>query len=683
MSPGDSTLPPPLQRLQAAWRALPAKLRSAVSDGLLPLVVMVLGTLWISGPVATSPHLVASRKLFSLQPIDYGATVWFYDWVAQALTSDATILEPSGVCHPTGTTLGTNFPNWLDAILAAPFVGGLGFPTGYNLWLALIPVLGGLAAYAALRCLTPRRSLALVGAWVFGFNGFSAYQAIMGRPSMALVAILPLFLFAWLLATSRRGWAGLGFSLLAGTLAGLALHLYVLWALLCWLLGGLVWLGRVISPPKRTRRTHLLLAALLALGATGITATPYLYQATVLQPRFPAPGVSAVPTGPDGVVPPWTAGSNSPVEQRLLAPWEPELWSFTLAFARDRAQHLGERSEPAPGTRDESLQELSRQALPLDYPWRGAKIRGDPAGLLPLAWLAPLVLLLAVAAGPRTWPWAALTLLLWSLTLGPWCMEAEGVQNAPMLVGGQRLRMPLWFVAQAMPEAGSFLKPGRLFPGFLLAMVATLAVAMDQLASRTGPWLERLWAPLPGLAWPALAAFILVASGWANARLVGQLDDSVSLEPYPYPFHQRLAEQPGGAAIIELPMGLGQALAGFQPLHGRARADDHHDAIAAQKLGEGPPDDCYRLALLHTLWDLGRAGVPAAPLEHSELVQAQQAGFGWILVYLEAYPPLKRQGVPYDLEQVLVSLEAALGAPTFEDERMVVYKLGSDSSAQQ
>ena len=106
-------------RLGSGWAHLHPALRGLLADGLLPLALLVLGTLWISGPVATHPGLVTSRKLFSLQPIDYGATVWFSDWVAQALGSGAGILEPSGGCHPTRTTLGTNFPNWLDAILAA------------------------------------------------------------------------------------------------------------------------------------------------------------------------------------------------------------------------------------------------------------------------------------------------------------------------------------------------------------------------------------------------------------------------------------------------------------------------------------------------------------------------------------------------------------------------------------
>jgi hypothetical protein len=683
MNDSDRPHPPPLARLAARWQGLPTPLRGLLADGLLPVAVLVLGTLWISGPVATSPHLVVSRKLFSLQPIDYGATVWFYDWVARALTSDASILVPSGVCHPTGTTLGTNFPNWLDAILAAPLVGGLGFPTGYNLWLALIPVLGGLAAYGALRCLTEHRSLALVGAFVFGFNGFTAYQATMGRPSMALIAILPMFLWAWLRATSERGWSGLGWTLGSGLLAGLAVHLYVLWALLCWVLGGLIWLARMIEPPKRAHRFHLLMVALLAAGAAGISTAPYLYQATVLQPRFPAPGVSAVFAHADGTVPPWTAGSPDPVEQRLLAPWEPELWAFTIAFGRDRLQHLGERSEPDPGLRDQGLQELARHALPLDHPWRGAKIRGDPAGMLPLAWLAPLVLLLGVVAGPRAWPWVALSILLWALTLGPWCMISEGVRTSPLLIEGQRLRLPLWYLAQALPEAGTFLKPGRLFPGFLLAMVTTMVVAGDQLIARGRPLLERLWAPLASMALPLFALSLLLASGWSQARLVEALDDSVSMEPYPYPFHQRLAERDDGAAIIELPMGLGQALAGFQPLHGRARADDHHDAIASQKLGEPPPDDCFQLPVLQALWDLGREGAAIEPLSGIELDQARRAGFGWVLVYLDAYPPLARQGVPYDLEAVLGTLEAALGEPVYADERMVVYGLAAASSAQQ
>ncbi len=681
MSQTPTPHPGPIARLRSGWRALPALARAILADGLLPVGLMLAGTLWLSGPVARSPGAVVSQKLTSLQPIDYGATVWFYDWVATALARGAPILEPDTVCAPTGTTLGANFPNWADAILAAPLMGPLPFPTGYNLWLALIPVLGGLAAYGALRCLTERRSLALLGAWLFGFNAYSAYEVAMGRPSMALLAVLPLFLAAWLKATGSRGPRVVAWSLGAGMLAGLALHFYVLYALLAWLVGGLLWLSRLVLPVPGRSRGWLLLAAAVALIAAGLTTAPYLYQATALQLRFPAPSAQAVTAGADGMVPPWTAGSRMPVQQRPLMPWEPELWAFTAAFARDRLQHLGETSQPAPGVLEASLDAIARHSLPASFPWRGAEVRGDPNGLLPLPWLAPLVLLLALVAGPRTWPWASLCLLLWVLTLGPWLMGIEGLHTTPQLVEGQRLRLPLWYLVQALPEAGSFLKPARLFPGFLLALVLTLTVATDRLASRSRAWLERLWTPAARWLWPALAGLLILVSGFAQARVVRDLDDTVPFEPWA--FHQQLALDPEPGAIIELPMGLGQAMAGFQAIHGRPRADDHHDSLAAQQQGEPAPTDCYRLGLLRALWTLGRDPAGPTVLSERDLTQAHQAGFRWVLVYPEAYAPLRSQGLDYDLDTVLVVLEGALGPPIAQDDHLIVYRLPTPSSGQQ
>ena len=668
-------------RLQARWHALPALLRSALADGVLPLVVMVLGTLWISGPVARTPWGVVSRKLEALEPIDYGATLWFYDWVAQALGRGVHILEPDGVCAPTGTTLGTNFPNWGDAILAAPLVGPLPFPTGYNLWLALIPVLGGLAAYAALRCLTERRSLALLGAWLFGFNAYSCFQIVLGRPSLALVAVLPLFLAFWLKATSTDGVKAAGWSVLAGLTAGLALQFYVLYAALTWLLGALIWVGRVWHPPRSTWGPSVFVSGVLALATAAFCGAPYLYQATALQPRFPAPRAEFA--NPEGslLVPPWSAGSGAVVEQTPLAPWDPELWRFTQAFTQDRYQRFGEMSEPAPGMLDDSLHTMARHSLPFEYAWSGVERRGDPAGLLPLAWLAPLVLILALLAGPRAWPWIVVVLLLWGLTLGPWLLGPDGARGTPLLVEGQRLRLPLWYLAQALPEAGSFLKPERLFPGFLMALSLALTVALDRIATRSQGWLERTWKPASAVLWPVLAAALMLVMGFSQAELSQDLDDTIPYEPWA--FHQQLAADPQPGAIIELPLGLGQATAGFQLIHGRDRAEDHHDAIAPQRAGQAPPSDCYRLDLLRTLWDLGRGPQIPDTLATGELEEASQAGFAWVLVYPEAYTSHGLQDLGYDYDAVRGVLDRSLGGPIFEDDHIVAYGLTSASSAQQ
>ncbi len=676
-TPDSFRLPP---RLLRRWRALPFAPRALVVDGLLPLLLLTAGALWVGGPLARRPGAVVSNKLFSLEPIDYGATVWFYDWVAQALSRGVSILEPDTVCAPTGTTLGNNFPNWGDAILASPLMGLLPFPLDYNLWLAAIPVLGGLAAYAALRCLTERRSLALLGAWLFGFNAFSAFQAVLGRPSLALVAILPLCLGALWTATRRRGASAVAWGFGAGLLAGLALHFYVLYALLAWLLGGLVQLGRLLRPHPDSDRRWTAAVALAALVGVSLSATPYLYQATALQPRFPAPRVE-VDQQAGEVAPAWALGSPEPVEQRLLGPWEPELWAFTWAFVRDRLGSVGEPSTPSPGMAADSLESMARHALPYTFPWRGAGPRGDPAGVLPLGWLAPLVLLLALAAGPRAWGWVAVTLALWLLCLGPWVTEPEGLRSTPLLVDGRRLRLPLWYLVQVLPEAGSFLKPARLFPGFLLSLVVTLTVSLDSLARRSQPWLARRWAPAPTLLWPGLAAGLALASGLAMAKLGRELDDTTPFEPWA--FHQQLADDPRPGAIIELPLGMGQATAGFQTIHGRARAEDHRDTIAAQLQGEPSPADCYRLPLLQQLWDLGRGAPLPERLDPQRIEQARQAGFRWVLVYPEAYRRLERRGLRYDAEAVRALLETSLGAPVHQDDDIVAYGLGEPSSGQQ
>ncbi len=661
-----------LATMAVRWAALPRPARWLLVDLLGPLLVFLGGSLWIGGATARHPASFVSNKLASLQPIDYGATVWFYDWVRRALGSGASILEPDAVCFPGGTTLGTNFPNWLDAILAAPLMAAFPFPTGYNLWLALIPVLGCLAAYAALRCLVRHRGLALLGAWLFGFNAFSYYQAVMGRPTMALLATLPLFLAAWLKATDTHGAARMGWSILAGAMASLAVWFYVLWGLLAGLLGIMVGLGRLVLPPKTSTRPGVLLAAVLAVTSATICTAPYLYQATVLQPRFPAPSAAVAGEGTEGGPPPWAQGGPGPAELRLLGPWEPELWRFTTAMVRDRLER-GEGSR-APRNTDGTVGELSRHSLPLDTAWRGVVRKGDPHGLLPLAWLAPLVLLLGLVGGRRSWPWLAASLALYSLTLGPWVLVSEGLNSSPLLVGGQRLRLPLWFLAQVLPEAGSFVKPARLFPGFLLCLVVTLAVALDALrvtlAERLGP--KGSGPPWQRGAWATLVALLVLVHGLALAAEVRDLDDPRSYEPHP--FHLELRADPEDYAIIELPMGLGQALGGFQAIHGKRRAEDHHDALAAQRLGEPPPTDCFRDPLLRQLWDLGRTPAPAI-IDGALVEQARGAGFRYLLVYLEAYPSLARQGVAYDLDLVLGSLRASMGAPAFEDDWLVVFEL--------
>jgi len=646
-------------------------------DVALPVAVMLCGAFWLGGPTARSPGAVVHRQVISAEPSASNATLWFYDWVARALAQGLPIARPDGVCAPHGTTLGGDFQGWADAILAAPLMHALPFPAGFNLFLALIPVLGGLASYYALRSLTQRRLLALAGACLFGFNSYTATAIAQGRPGVALIAIIPLFLAAWMKATEDMTKQAACWALIAGFLAGLAVYFDLVYALTCWLLGALLLLGRTLVPPQRAWREWPGVAAVLALVVCIGTSAPWLYQATVLQERFPAPSAELVNPERSLQAPAWVDGSLRELDPHLLPPWDAELWRFTWAFVQDRGRHVTALRAADPGPPASDLDAMAGHALAPTWFLQDGGAPDEPRGMPPLPWLVPLTFALALVAGSRAWGWAIAALALYSLTLGPSLPLPLELSDMPGSTADGQLRLPLWYAARFFPGIGELIQPSRVVPSVLLAVTVTLVVSLEVLARRSKDALTRFWPIAPSLLWPLVAAALLVAVGRSQHRHAATLADPVSWEPWT--FHERLAGELGPGAIIELPLGLGRTLGGFQAIHGRARADQHRDAVLELRRA-APPPSCYQEPLLTTLWSLGRDPEAPAVLNAGEVSSAAQAGFRWVVVYADGYEVMERYGIHHELERIQSTLDSSLGPPVHADDRIEAYELPTSAS---
>ena len=115
-------------------------------DALMPLAVLMGVSIAVMGEGWTRMHSVIIGGGNPTTPSDVNGTLWFYWWVTQSMERGIDLLRPDVICAPTGQSLGSNFPQHIDALMAAPFLNHLPFPAAFNTFVVLIPVLGGIAA---------------------------------------------------------------------------------------------------------------------------------------------------------------------------------------------------------------------------------------------------------------------------------------------------------------------------------------------------------------------------------------------------------------------------------------------------------------------------------------------------------------------------------------------------------
>jgi len=654
------TMPTPSSAIAWIRPRLPRAGAALVIDLLVPAAgFAALAALYNEMLVRHGDRLLATSRV-TLMPNDLNGTLWLYWWVHRALGGDASVQHPDVMCWPDGEALGTNFPNVIDALLAAPFVGLWGIPAGFNIFLLTIPALGALAAYLWLRTLTGQRALAWCGAAFLGFNAYTIFEIRMGRPATALLITLPLFAAAWTMALRTRGRTGWIWIGVAGLCAALATVHYIPFGIWLGLFALLTAAGRTAFPTRGISRRR----APLALGIVGLLCLlltlPYLQRTRSVQLRSSDQAPSSAWTGQPG----GQGGGGLG-----------QLW-------RDLRGQPKTTDRTDPRRKDESMDRLQRNALPWDYLWR-ERAQYDRELELPVPTLLLLLTLAAgLAAGRRGRGWLFCALLFWSLTLGPHLSQQAGEELVPIKVGVGPVATPMYWLARAVPLAGHFLWPFRATPMMLLCLTGTLVVAVDTVT-------RRLRGGEPARAWwirrmiPAallLAALGALVWGLDTNRRQGLLALDYT-DWRPHPFLTQLAGAGEGTVVIDLPLGLGEGTGLQQVIHGQPRPE----GIRGELIRNSQDDPsafatCLDDPFLQALWYAGREGQAAdrARAAGLSLAAAREMARGhtvYVLIHAGAFGELHRERLFVDPGKVARELETVLGPPVVEDGALIAFEI--------
>ena len=387
-------------------------------DGFLPLAILFALSVRVMGDGWTKMHSLIIGGGNATTPSDVNGTLWFYWWTSTAQNRGVDRLTPDVICAPTGQSLGSNFPQHIDALMAAPFFEYLPFPAGFNLWVVLIPVLGGYAAWLAARWLGLGRAMALMVAVLFGFNSLSIHELANGKPPSALVFTLPLFIGSWLKSITTQGRAALVWIVVAGFAAALAIQHYVLYALLAaFFAAGTLAVFSIRPSPGVGRRRMVIASAMVVLIGLSFSA-PYLKR--LLGERRPMPAAMAPRISDPAVI-------------REQA----ESIDVGYIFGVDEDEDLPRRA-----------------AFPV---------------VLTIA-----ALLLIPFGGPRHRRWLLAAGGFYLLSLGPMAAISVRPEVEWMTIAGRGVPLPTWWLNKVFPFSIQFFHPCRVFP--LVVFTSAMAV---------------------------------------------------------------------------------------------------------------------------------------------------------------------------------------------------------------
>jgi hypothetical protein len=314
----------------------------------LSYALLALGA--VAGALATPGHIVGDG-------VDLYGTFWFFWWIADCV---ANLRDPSFtdlMFHPLGKDIfahtGNNF---IDALVAVPFVQGIGFPRYQPVFVAFV-LWGNALAFRPLarHVLGPG-----VGAWaatlLWQAAPFTLFEVMTGRITQAFLWFLPLAVL-WFLRIGeppvaeggwRRRWELARPSVLAGAFTALQAATY--WFMGYFMALAFAWLALVaLVRPDHPRRR-------LVLGWLGAGLTCVVLIAPAVLGMAGAVGAGDVPGLPESgglLAKPTAVGNNVAATlhgywlmetrgQPLFSTW---VWGGGLvaaaAFGRDRLRWTG------------------------------------------------------------------------------------------------------------------------------------------------------------------------------------------------------------------------------------------------------------------------------------------------------------------------------------------------------
>jgi hypothetical protein len=260
------------------------------------------------------PYL--GKAFLGLEYVDHYGTQWFYWYVDREVAHLPDAGRTDLFFYPWGKDLYAHTgANILDAVAAVPFRRLFGPVLGYNLFV-LAGIVGTAVAFLPLAARVGGDAFSRgVGALLLLSSPYVLFEALEGRPTQAILALLVFFLYALLrLATTQ----GVRWPLLAGlalALLGYQYWFYAVFAGLAAVGHGLV--SALRAPDARAILARHALAAGVALAATAPVALPLVFAT--------AAGAADVPGLLDAAAWTWTEQAPRMVEGTTvgLFEWQP------------------------------------------------------------------------------------------------------------------------------------------------------------------------------------------------------------------------------------------------------------------------------------------------------------------------------------------------------------------------
>ncbi len=594
-------------------------LRVSREGRLVLLAASVLGV-WLWGPdlVRLTTHFVGAEG------VDHYGTQWFYWFVARQLKAGHGFGFTHLLFYPFGKDIFLHTgSNVLDALVALPFRLLLGPVTGYNIFVLTGWSLGGFAAWWLARTIVQDRVAAAAAAIFFLFAPFALYELEAGRPTQALLGLLPWYVGLLRRLGQRPGWrATVG----AGVVLALIGYQYWYYAIFLALVSVVHAAWLVISPPAESggRRSVLLrhfLAGSLAVALVAPVVTPMLVM--LANPDSPVPGLLATDR--------WNLAASPTVTragtQVALMVWQP---------ASMTGGHYWQDASGA-----ERYMPFQRS----------------------LAWISLIWLILwLLRPGPlERLPWLLMVLLSLLVAVGPVFVVGRTTLPNPVYLGLARLLPPferLWW-------------PGRSLAVTITLLVPVTAIAFAR--ARARGWRLFAVSVVGGtlwLAWDLGQAHLLPFPAWDATIPAG---------------YHCLAQGDRAGAILELPYAWSQAHLYYQTAHGRpifgGMLEDNPaftppESVALRK------QNTFVSALLATA---RQEAVIRTPVK-ADREALRRMGYRYVVLQLDAYgtaPPgagLADNARRTLRRRVLRDLSRFLGPPVYEDARVAIFSPWGDGA---
>jgi hypothetical protein len=297
----------------------------------LPSALLAAGLVGlVLGPALPRLH----SHFLGVAEVDHFGTQWFYWFTQRGLLEGGSLLHTELFFHPWGKdVLLHTGANVLDALLALPLRLLLGPVLGYNLFLILCMAASGWAFSRLARHFVDCRLTVSATSVLFALSPFVLYEAAEGRPTQAILALIPLFLLQAWRAGEQRGWRA---PLLGGLLLAVLGYQYWYYAIFGGFVAAALCGWRIAVPPEgaggRARIAgRYLLTGAVALALAAPVVAPMLLHTELAGAEVP--GLLDVAA--------WGWGSGvAPVTQEghriALLGWQPLLGQMAY-FMQDEA----------------------------------------------------------------------------------------------------------------------------------------------------------------------------------------------------------------------------------------------------------------------------------------------------------------------------------------------------------